>query len=189
MAALTLFGVGVVATAASETIYWRVGQDAGRVPKGASCVVVVLGISGSNAPLRAIQRWRTRMAVQVAHANRCDRVIFSGTTTRHGAPSEASRMASIGRKMGLEDSTIVLEERSRNTWENVEFSRPLIGSAKYVVIASDALHASRARRYWSTQAGDHGTTIVLADSYSLLDHFWLRLPATAGEIIHRGRNP
>jgi uncharacterized SAM-binding protein YcdF (DUF218 family) len=77
---------------------------------------------------------------------------------------------------------------SRSTWENVVEASRIAEGAKYVVLVSDAFHASRARRYWDMQQPDSNQDVRLADNYSFLDHFWLRTPATLIEVLHRTRN-
>jgi uncharacterized SAM-binding protein YcdF (DUF218 family) len=97
-------------------------------------------------------------------------------------------MASMARLSGMDPTVIVLEENSQSTWENVAEASLKAEGAKSVVLVSDAFHASRARRYWNMQHPDSTQDLRLADRYSLLDHFWLRTPATLVELLHRTRN-
>jgi uncharacterized SAM-binding protein YcdF (DUF218 family) len=113
-------------------------------------------------------------------------VVFTGAVTS-GRASEASEMAQIARKLGLPAEAVLLDEKSRSTWENAEQASTLIGNVDYVVVASDALHATRARAYWHKQHPEGAPKVLLADRYSPLDHFWLRFPATLGELLHRAR--
>jgi uncharacterized SAM-binding protein YcdF (DUF218 family) len=153
-------------------------------------VVVVLGVPGRNAVLRAVQRWRVDLAMEAWRTGRCDLVVFTGAAIRPG-PSEASQMAALARRQGLEPAVIVLDERSRSTWENVVEASRLVtehrAEAAFVVLASDALHGARAATYWRDQHGEAGPRLVLADRRLAPDHLWLRVPATVVELIHRAR--
>ncbi|MDH4365714.1 MAG: YdcF family protein, partial [Acidimicrobiia bacterium] len=99
-----------------------------------------------------------------------------------------AEMAEIAVTRGLDPALVVLDERSRSTWENITEAARLVGPADFVVLASDAFHAARARLYWWDQHGaDASPLFVLADRYRSFDHLALRAPATVVEIAHRIR--
>jgi uncharacterized SAM-binding protein YcdF (DUF218 family) len=181
-----LVSAAMVPLLGSELLYWRAASNAGRIPATGSGAVVVLGLPGTNAATRAVQRWRVELGVRAWRECGCERVVFTGTATR-GRVSESSEMAQIARKLGLPAEAVLLDEKSRSTWENVEQAATLVGNGDYVIVASDALHATRARAYWHEQHPEGAPKVLLADRYSPLDHFWLRLPAMLGELLHRAR--
>ncbi|WP_442856896.1 ElyC/SanA/YdcF family protein [Frondihabitans sp. 762G35] len=48
----------------------------------------------------------------------------------------------------------MLEEESKNTWENVAMSLPFLEDAQSIVIASNTFHARRVRSYLQKQRPD-----------------------------------
>jgi uncharacterized SAM-binding protein YcdF (DUF218 family) len=110
----------------------------------------------------------------------CDKIVFSGGPTK-GVGSEADEMAALAVTFGLDSTLLVRETQSYSTWTNVEFSAKLIGKADYVVLASDGMHASRARHYWLQQHPESNTAVIVANDYKFLDRFWLKVPIAAIE--------
>lgn len=84
---------------------------------------------------------------RAAHAAR----LFADGRTSHiipcGADDEALVAAELLRAQGVPGSAIMPETRSRSTWENILFARPiLLGlGAEEVVIVTDGYHMPRAR--------------------------------------------
>jgi vancomycin permeability regulator SanA len=181
-------GVGVTAGAALLTLtamaHRRATRWPGTVPPTGPGAIVVLGVPGTNPALRAVQRWRVDLALDLWKTGRWERVIFTGGPIR-SPRSEAAEMAAMAVDRGLDERAVVLDERSSSTWENVLEASHLVGEAVVVAIASDAAHASRARTYWLDQRGTASPALILADRHGLLDHWWLRVPATAVELVHR----
>lgn len=189
VAALALGGTGLAGAALvglTELAYRRQGAGPDVPPTGRGAVVV-LGVPGTNPLLRVAQRWRVDLALAAVATGRIDRVVFTGGPVR-SERSEASEMAGIAVARGLDPALVVLDERSRSTWENVTEAARLVGPVDFVVLASDAFHAARARVYWWDQHGaDASPLFVLADRYRRFDHLALRAPATVVEIVHRLR--
>jgi uncharacterized SAM-binding protein YcdF (DUF218 family) len=185
LAAIVLFGVWSMIV--SEVAYWRASRGAGAIGASDNTVVVVLGVPGEGFAGRAVQRWRVGLALKAWRSCRCNKVIFTGGKTR-SKDSEASQMAALAIRRGMDRAVVVLDEKSRNTRENVVEAQRLAKGMHTVILVSDALHASRARRYWNQQNENLAQRIVLVDRYSFLDHFWLRTPATLVEFLHRTRN-
>ncbi len=184
LAAIGLSGAALVAL--TELAYRRQGAGPDVPPTGRGAVVV-LGVPGTNPLLRVAQRWRVDLALAAVATGRIDRVVFTGGPVR-SERSEASEMADIAVARGLDPSLVVLDERSRSTWENVAEAARLVGPVDFVVLASDAFHAARARVYWWDQNGaDASPLFVLADRYRRFDHLALRAPATVVELVHRLR--
>jgi uncharacterized SAM-binding protein YcdF (DUF218 family) len=60
-------------------------------------------------------------------------------------------MASYAESVGVPAGLIETETRARSTWENIEYSLPLVDGFDRLAIVSDPLHAARARRYLIAQ--------------------------------------
>ena len=81
-------------------------------------VVIVFGMS---APHRPVER-----AASLFHAGRVPLLLFSGGyNPRLGRP-EAHAMADLALAQGIPAQAILIEDRARNTQENIEFSHHLL---------------------------------------------------------------
>lgn len=132
---------------------------------GEPTTVLVLGFASGPGPrANAVQRLRTRIAVRSVDPTSA-RFVFSGAAV-HGTRSEAEVMAEYAvETLGVPRQNVKLEEAARNTWENVALSIPLLGAVGPIVIASDTLHARKARRYLWAQAPDLAARLVPAADY------------------------
>jgi uncharacterized SAM-binding protein YcdF (DUF218 family) len=63
------------------------------------------------------------------------------------------------------DGTVLLEDRSATTWENVTNVIPLIEDAAHIKIASQPAHALKARAYLRRQRPDLAERLVRAADY------------------------
>ncbi|MBK6010680.1 YdcF family protein [Streptomyces sp. MBT53] len=138
-----------------------VGDD-----EGDAEAVVVLGYRNPQATANLINRWRVRAGLRSrtddsAHDTR---VIFSGGTTSGGV-SEAQLMADYARSVLQFDGTVLLEEESRTTWENVTYVIPLLEDVDRIKFASQPAHALKARAYLRRQRPDLAKKLVRADDY------------------------
>jgi hypothetical protein len=196
-AAVVAAGAGAVVAVTELVHLWLVGHDddsvgddgaggiGGRpLPAGTPGVIVVLGLPGTNPALRAAQRWRVDQALQLWRSGGWERVVFTGGAVR-SAESEAAQMAALAVRSGLDEAAVVLDERSRSTWENVVEASRLVGDADVVAIMSDGLHAARARTYWRDQQGPAAPRLVLGHRHRPFRHLWIRVPSTAVEVLHR----
>jgi hypothetical protein len=172
----------VLGVVASEAMQWRATKSC--KAEGADATewgYVVLGYPAwRNGDVRPVQRWRVRIA-QRSHGRTGGTVVFTGGS-RHGAPSEAEFMASFGESIGIPSEAIVLEERARNTWENVALSLPLVEGVRCIAFCSDPMHAARARRYARRQRPDLRDRLVSADDYRPFERWWIKLPCTVYEL-------
>jgi len=171
---------------ASELLHWRASRQFPcpipdpDVPDG-TYAVVVLGFparpDGSPHPL---QIWRCRIAARSmppgAH------LVFTGGAV--GNPwVEAEVMAAYARDvLGVPAASISTESKAESTWQNIEFTIPLIEHADRIAIASSPMHAARARRYLRQQRPDLAARLIPADDYRLLEAWWLKLPTAAHEL-------
>ncbi|MFK0244632.1 YdcF family protein [Amycolatopsis azurea] len=135
--------------------------------RGVSEAVVVLGYRNPRTAANLVNRWRVRAGLRSVTADSRDtRVIFSGGSTTGGA-SEAQLMADYAKSVLGFDGTVLLEEHSRTTWENVTNVIPLIEDVDRIKIVSQPAHALKARAYLRRQRPDLAERLVPADDYRL----------------------
>ena len=177
----------VAAVAATELLTWRVSDRAPVLPRGRSCAVIVLGYpSTRSGGLHPMQKWRTRIAVRTLTESGDGHFIFTGGITRRAQESEAAVMARYAvNVLCLAAHSVTLEEQARSTWENVLFSLPLVeaSGAERIAIASDPLHAEKARKYLAVQRPDLASRVVRAADYRVLERWWLKVPSAAYYLV------
>lgn len=176
---------------AAEWLHWRasrqhIGAGPGPAPGHGSEAVIVLGYparrSGKPHPM---QRWRCQIAARSVDPGRSSRLIFTGAAGKRGH-SEAAVMSEYARDvLGVPAAQIALETEARTTWQNVERTLPLAEHADVIKIASDPLHAARARRYLRTQRPDLAGRIAGTADYRFGDHWWLKVPTVGYELGRR----
>jgi uncharacterized SAM-binding protein YcdF (DUF218 family) len=86
---------------------------------------------------------RTTRAVELFHAGLAPILVLTGGIGRY-PPAEAIAAAQVATCMGVPETSIVLENRSKNTAENAAFAAELI-DAKRVIVVSDRYHTLRCR--------------------------------------------
>ena len=91
-------------------------------------------------------------------------------------------MAACAAGLGVPAERIVLETRSRSTWENLRFALPMVETCDSIAIASDPMHAARARRYALQQRPDLSGRLAFAENYRLMERWWLKVPTAAVEL-------
>lgn len=151
-------------------------------PAGRPVAVVVLGFPGHRSWARAIQRWRVEMGARALARHPGSTLFLTGGRTR-GPVSEAAEMAAIARSLGAADDRMVLEERSRTTWENVAFTRELVTPGSLVVLVSDGVHAHRARRWWIRQAPGETSLVVADPGRRPFERLWITAPSALGQLL------
>lgn len=171
----------------AEWVTWRASRE--WLPPNATdprpvvpgeCVVVL------GNPIRAVQRYRVRVAVRStdpAHA----RFIFSGAAVRTPV-SEAQMMAdyAIG-MLGVPAANVVIEDQSRTTVENIVNSTPLMADSPVVKIASDTFHARRARSILRRESPQLAHRLVRTRDYVPFEFVLLHAFAVAFECYRRRR--
>jgi uncharacterized SAM-binding protein YcdF (DUF218 family) len=156
----------VAALAWGEWLNWRWSRTLVGDSGGVSEAVVVLGYRNPQATTNFVNRWRVRAALRsIAADSRWDtRVIFSGGATSSGA-AEAQLMAGYAKSVLEFDGSVLLENQSRTTWENVTNVIPLLENVDRIKIVSQPAHALKARAYLRRQRPDLAKKLVLADDY------------------------
>ncbi len=121
------------------------------VHKSGSCVVFALGNpSEDDGGLSPVQQSRVELAVKAYRARQCQSMVFSGGAVANKYV-EAEAMAGFAHQLGVPEQAIVIEGQSRNTWENIGCSLPYLQNYGSILIASEILHATRAKRYLCRQ--------------------------------------
>ncbi|MFC8225385.1 YdcF family protein [Streptomyces sp. NPDC057287] len=157
---------GVAALAWGEWLNWRWSRALVGEREGVVEAVVVLGYRNPQASANVINRWRVRAGMRSIAADGAHetRVIFSGGTTSESA-SEARIMADYASSVLGFDGTMILEDRSTTTWENITNVIPLLEDVSRIKIVSQPAHALKARAYVQRQRPDLAERLVRADDY------------------------
>ncbi|MGW9175806.1 YdcF family protein [Streptomyces decoyicus] len=157
---------GAAALAWGEWLNWRWSRALVGNSGGATEAVVVLGYRNPQATANLINRWRVRAGIRSIAADRArgTRVIFSGGATSGGA-AEARLMSDYATSVLGFDGTVLLEDRSATTWENITNVIPLLEDVDRIKIASQPAHALKARAYLRRQRPDLAERLVRADDY------------------------
>ncbi|MEV5125101.1 YdcF family protein [Streptomyces decoyicus] len=157
---------GAAALAWGEWLNWRWSRALVGNSGGATEAVVVLGYRNPQATANLINRWRVRAGIRSIAADRArgTRVIFSGGATSGGA-TEARLMSDYATSVLGFDGTVLLEDRSATTWENITNVIPLLEDVDRIKITSQPAHALKARAYLRRQRPDLAERLVRADDY------------------------
>lgn len=115
---------------------------------------MLLGFGNRGPHPNLVNRWRARIAVRTARllvhrGAGFVRVICCGGPVKGRVP-EAEHLAVAVRNAGWHGE-IILERRSRSTWENISNVRPLLRPDELIALCSNDLHAVKARVYFARQ--------------------------------------
>ena len=90
-------------------------------------------------------------AVQLARKHHLPLVVSGGTgDPKPGTVLEANAMANVAMRLGIPAKDIVIDNRSRNTWENAEAVQKLL-PGKTVVLVTSAFHMRRSLAMFKKQ--------------------------------------
>ena len=78
-----------------------------------------------------------------AHEKACNIVVSGGDPMHHGE-AEATVYGRALEGLGVPQSALILETKSRNTWQNAAFSMRLVPADRQVVVVTSGLHLKRA---------------------------------------------
>lgn len=93
-------------------------------------------------------------AARLYHAGKAPLLLLSGgTDPAVNLTSEAEAMRLLLRELGVPDTAMLLEERSRTTEENTRFSAAILRQrgVQTILLVTSALHMKRALAYWQGQ--------------------------------------
>lgn len=158
--------LAIAATAAlawGEWLNWRWSTTLVGHTTGTSEAIVVPGFQNPQPTANVINRWRVRAALR-SITTHDTQVIFTGGTTTNG-PTEAQLMADYAKSVLNFNGTMLLEDRSTTTWENVTNVIPLLENVDRIKIASQPAHALKARAYLQRQRPDLAERLVPAADY------------------------
>jgi len=96
-------------------------------------------------------------------------------------------MAAYALRLQVPFDRVGLERTSRTTWENISFALPMVDGYDAIAIASDPMHAARARRYALEQRPDLADRLIFADNYRVLERWWLKVPTAMYELYCAAR--
>lgn len=94
-------------------------------------------------------------------------VVVSGSMAGTEPKTEASCMAEYLIANGVPEENILLEDRSHNTWQNLQFSAELLAERGYdtaadIVVVSNGFHLTRIRMLWGRIWDGDGNLSTLA---------------------------
>lgn len=171
---LTLVGlVGFPVWCALAIVVDRMGLRS--APSGAYDAIVVAGcrVLHGGQPSGSLTR-RTAEAVQLWRRGVAPVIALTGGVGKW-PPSEAEVAANIARRLGVPDSALVLEARSKSTLENARFLRGLVPYERIVVV-TDSYHVRRCewffRKYFREVRGA-----------AVVSPFWDRAKGAFREVI------
>ncbi|ADP84678.1 YdcF family protein [Pseudofrankia inefficax] len=188
--AFAAVGMVVLAACAVELTHWTASRRHFPDPPAKTGaddqteVIVVLGCpTRHNGNVSANQQWRTKIAVRSRRRRTDSLLVFTGAATLGAAVAEADTMAGYARSaLGVAEELIVSEASSRSTRENLAFSTPQLEQATVIRIASNPLHAARARRYLRQSRPDLFARLARTRDYRPFEHPWLKLNSAFYEL-------
>jgi len=141
--------------------------------------VIVLGASTQGEQATPVFRARILEGVRLYHSGQVKKIILTGGP---GAPPQAEVAKTIALEAGVPEENLLVEDKSKNTWENLKFSRELLAgqSQKRVFIVSEPLHLKRAL----LMAQDLGMEAYPAPTKtSAYKSFWKKFYFTGREAV------
>lgn len=109
----------------------------------AECALVFgAAVHSDDDPGPGIRR-RTLKAVELLKEGSVERLIFTGGKGSETQDSEASVMRDFAMRQGISASRIAVEEQSTSTWENLQWSKPMVDDCTTIVAVSDTYHLAR----------------------------------------------
>jgi uncharacterized SAM-binding protein YcdF (DUF218 family) len=163
-----------------ESVHASAARRATHLPgstPGGDATVVVLGFRNRGSTANTVNRWRAGIAVRTARRLRQAGVrvtiVASGGAVGGRVPEAVVLRDTIVGTLGWGEPVLV-EDASRSTWENIRNVLPMIEKAGAIAIASNGLHAEKARDYLARQRPDLVDRLVAADDYRLGEHIVLK---------------
>lgn len=121
-------------------------KNAVQKPQKNADFLIVLGARVNGKKITLNLKYRLEVAIDYLNENTGTKVIVSGGKGKGEDITEAKAMSDYLIKRGIKRDRIILEDRSKNTDENLKYSAELIGSkTKNTVIVSNDFHIYRAK--------------------------------------------
>jgi hypothetical protein len=177
--------VGVLVWGLSEGVHFvasRLQFPPRPAGSGAPSVVILGFPCRDDGSPSWLQRWRAAIAVRSVPPQHRHSARYVPTGWSRGR-SEAARLATLLRQAGVSPEQIVLEERATTTRENLLFAVPLTDPDAPLIIASDPLHALRARRYLRHSDPSAAARLTPGADYRFAEYWWTRPPMAAFGLL------
>ena len=127
---------------------WQIYQTGNRVlpPTVSADAAVVLGAAAWDKRPSPVFRERINHAIALYQSHRVQKIVFTGGTPKKGYMTEAEVGRRYALKQGIPAKDILLENTSRNTYENLRNIKPVLhaNSIESIIIVSDPYHLARA---------------------------------------------
>ena len=179
---IVVIGCLLMLVAVTNGAYWLAERYDDNPAGVGTCAVLVLGsptrADGTSGP---IQHFRVDAGVRAFRKQACSALVLSGGAA-HNRYVEAQAMAKLAEAEGVAPGHIVVEGRSRSTWENIGCSTPLVAGYGRVLIVSDSLHAFRAKRYACRQDTDLCRRVRAVGKMGPANLWWWRIPGAIYEL-------
>lgn len=121
-------------------------KNAVQEPEKNADYIVVLGARVNGTRVTLNLKYRLDVALDYLNENEGTKVVVSGGQGKGEDITEAKAMSDYLVRNGIKSDRIILEDKSKNTNENLKFTAELIGSkTKKVVIVSNDFHIYRAK--------------------------------------------
>ena len=132
--------VGFVVLASEIVIY------SSESPHQGAQAAVVLGAAAWGKHPSPIYKERINEAIRLYRQGLVKTLIFTGGTPVLGYPCESAVGREYARLQGIPDNTILVDTKSRSTFENLVQARELMNAAgiQSILLVSDPLHMKRA---------------------------------------------
>jgi hypothetical protein len=140
---------GVVAILVwGEATHWRASRR--RLGDGRSVggreAVVVLGYRNRGERANYVNRYRVRAGLRSPDPGATESVLVLCGGAVGGDVPEADLLERYARELGYA-GPVLLDPRSRSTWENIQNAIPLIEDADTIKVVSSSVHAEKGRAY------------------------------------------
>ena len=168
---LCVFVLGVLVTLTAMG-----AAAANRTKNGKAVTVIVLGcLVRGTEPSRMLND-RISAAAEYLNANPNVKCIASGGKGENEDISEAQCIKNELIKRGIDGERIIIEDKSTNTAENLEFSAKIIaqkGLSNDIAVASDNFHQLRAKIY-AARCGLNASSLGCHTAFVLCGGYWAR---------------
>lgn len=136
--------------------------------------IIILGSrTHKNIPSFAMAH-RVIASLKYIKENPNAQVVLTGGKTSSAEISEAEIMLGLLQKKGVEPNRIIIENRSKNTYQNLKYSSSLIDIDKKVLIVSSEFHLFRAKLIAAKIGYKDVGTAASKTPRLLLPHYLLR---------------
>lgn len=146
--------------------------------------VVVLGYGNRGDRANYVNRYRVRAGIRSIDRGADTTVVMCGGTVEGDIP-EAVIMQRYAREELEYTGRMLLETRSRSTWENIENAIPMIEHADVIKIVSNSPHAEVAREYLRQQRPDLAERLVRADEHRFGEIVPMKIGAALRLVLFR----